>query len=291
MECIVDEESSACFLSPIWVPGTISLFLTAAWHTVPRSRSSHSGHTLNNPGAPTTTLGAISKPSPILLSIISLHLSQTRIMADPFDSALDLLRRLNPKDTAKNLSSICQIAPSLTEELLESVDVPLGVKRCKTGRDFLTCDYNRDGDSWRSPWNNEFYPPLDDGEGVVPTERVRKMEVRANEAFDVYRELYVYRPAPPSSTYYIVAVFVESRMSFLLICLLAYTVMLQTDTTKAASPACISGTSTKASLAACCSRTHQSLPRRAPAAGIVYMFSRRWTGRVQHTISLPARLY
>jgi len=112
-------------------------------------------------------------------------------MADPFDSALDLLRRLNPKDTAKNLDSICQIAPSLTEELLESVDVPLGVKRCKTGRDFLTCDYNRDGDSWRSPWNNEFYPPLDDGEGVVPTERVRKMEIKANEAFDVYRELYV----------------------------------------------------------------------------------------------------
>lgn len=28
------------------------------------------------------------------------------------------------------------------------------------------------------------------GEGAVPSERVRKMEVRANEAFDVYRELY-----------------------------------------------------------------------------------------------------
>ena len=28
------------------------------------------------------------------------------------------------------------------------------------------------------------------GEGAVPSERVRKMEIRANEAFDVYRELY-----------------------------------------------------------------------------------------------------
>ena len=28
------------------------------------------------------------------------------------------------------------------------------------------------------------------GEGAVPSERVRAMEVRANEAFDVYRELY-----------------------------------------------------------------------------------------------------
>lgn len=46
----------------------------------------------------------------------------------------------------------------------------------------------RDGDSYRSPWSNEFDPPLDDG--VVPSERVRKMEVRANEGFDLYRELY-----------------------------------------------------------------------------------------------------
>ncbi|KAB2573952.1 putative f-actin capping protein beta subunit protein [Lasiodiplodia theobromae] len=111
--------------------------------------------------------------------------------ADPFDSALDLLRRLNPKDTAKNVDRLCQLAPSLTEDLLESVDVPLAVKRCtKSKRDFLCCDYNRDGDSWRSPWSNEFEPPLEDGEGVVPSERVRKMELKANEAFDVYRELY-----------------------------------------------------------------------------------------------------
>lgn len=63
-------------------------------------------------------------------------------------------------------------------------------KCTKTGRDFLCCDYNRDGDSWRSPWSNEFYPALDDGDGVVPSDRVRKMEVAANDAFDTYRELY-----------------------------------------------------------------------------------------------------
>jgi capping protein beta len=51
----------------------------------------------------------------------------------------------------------------------------------------LCCDYNRDGDSWRSPWSNEFEPPID--EGVTPSERIRKMEIKANEAFDVYREL------------------------------------------------------------------------------------------------------
>ncbi|KAF2459717.1 F-actin-capping protein subunit beta [Lineolata rhizophorae] len=110
---------------------------------------------------------------------------------DPFDSALDLLRRLNPRDTAANIERLCALAPTLQEDLLESVDVPLATRRCRqTGRDFLCCDYNRDGDSWRSPWSNEFEPPVEDGEGVVPSERVRRMEVRANEAFDVYRELY-----------------------------------------------------------------------------------------------------
>jgi len=100
----------------------------------------------------------------------------------------DLLRRLNPKHTARNLSGICSLVPQHEEELLASVDQPLTAKRCaKTGRDYLLCDYNRDGDSYRSPWSNEFEPPLDDAE--YPSDRVRKMEVRVNEAFDVYREL------------------------------------------------------------------------------------------------------
>jgi len=111
------------------------------------------------------------------------------IMADQFDSALDLFRRLNPKNTAANLSAICTLVPEHEEELLASVDQPLEVRRCKkSGRDYLLCDYNRDGDSYRSPWSNEFDPPVDDAE--MSSERVRRLEVRANEAFDVYRELY-----------------------------------------------------------------------------------------------------
>lgn len=104
----------------------------------------------------------------------------------------DLLRRLNPKHTAANLSRICALAPELTEDLLTSVDQPLEIRRCKqTGRDYLICDYNRDGDSYRSPWSNEFEPALDEGEdGTKPSEKVREMEIRMNEAVDVYRELY-----------------------------------------------------------------------------------------------------
>ena len=52
------------------------------------------------------------------------------------------------------VSNICTLVPSLTEDLLSSVDQPLEVRRCKkTGRDYLLCDYNRDGHSYRSPWS------------------------------------------------------------------------------------------------------------------------------------------
>ena len=81
-------------------------------------------------------------------------------------------------------------APKLCEDLLSSIDQPLKIARDKeTGKDYLLCDYNRDGDSYRSPWSNTYDPPLDDG--AMPSERLRKMEIEANQAFDQYRIMYV----------------------------------------------------------------------------------------------------
>ena len=40
--------------------------------------------------------------------------------------------------------------PSLCEDLLSSVDQPLKIARDRVvGKDYLLCDYNRDGDSYR----------------------------------------------------------------------------------------------------------------------------------------------
>lgn len=41
--------------------------------------------------------------------------------------------------------------------------------------------------SYRSPWSNEYDPPLEDG--TVPSPKLRKLEITANEAFDTYREM------------------------------------------------------------------------------------------------------
>jgi len=105
------------------------------------------------------------------------------------DCALDLMRRLPPQQIEKNLSDLIDLVPSLCEDLLSSVDQPLKIARDKeSGKDYLLCDYNRDGDSYRSPWSNTYDPPLEDGS--MPSERLRKLEIDANNAFDQYREMY-----------------------------------------------------------------------------------------------------
>ncbi|KAK3747246.1 hypothetical protein QZH41_010406 [Actinostola sp. cb2023] len=105
------------------------------------------------------------------------------------DCALDLMRRLPPQQIEKNLSDLIDLVPSLCEDLLSSVDQPLKIAKDKeTGKDYLLCDYNRDGDSYRSPWSNTYDPALDDG--AMPSDRLRKLEVDANSAFDQYREMY-----------------------------------------------------------------------------------------------------
>jgi len=105
------------------------------------------------------------------------------------DAALDLMRRLPPQKAEKNLSDIIDLVPELVEDLLASVDQPLRIlKDSETGKDYLLCDYNRDGDSYRSPWSNTYDPPLTDG--ATPSDSLRDLEVSANAAFDSYREMY-----------------------------------------------------------------------------------------------------
>jgi len=99
------------------------------------------------------------------------------------------MRRLPPQNVEENLTGLIDLVPSLCEDLLSSIDQPLKVnKDVASKRDYLLCDYNRDGDSYRSPWSNTYDPPLPDG--AVPTDKLRELEIQANAAFDTYRELY-----------------------------------------------------------------------------------------------------
>jgi len=104
-------------------------------------------------------------------------------------ASLNLMRRMPPSSVENSLAGLIELVPDLTDDLLNAVDQPLKLsKDTKVGREFLLCDYNRDGDSYRSPWSNQYFPPNEDG--VLPTSQLRKMESEANEIFDTYRKLY-----------------------------------------------------------------------------------------------------
>ncbi|PAV82718.1 hypothetical protein WR25_16139 [Diploscapter pachys] len=105
------------------------------------------------------------------------------------DCALDLMRRLPPQQCEKNLANLLELCPQLCEDLLGTVDQPLKMAKDRdTGKEYLLCDYNRDGDSYRSPWTNQFDPPIEDAQ--LPSEKMRKLEVEANAAFESYRDMY-----------------------------------------------------------------------------------------------------
>ena len=87
-----------------------------------------------------------------------------------------------------SLEELVDLVPDLTDDLLNTVDQPLQLAKDAKGNAYLLCDYNRDGDSYRSPWTNEYDPPLDDG--VLPSQKLRTMESLANDIFDGYREMY-----------------------------------------------------------------------------------------------------
>lgn len=111
------------------------------------------------------------------------------------DASLDLLRRLDPKNVSRNLTNLCRLVdPELAGELLSSVDQPLQYRKCEeTGKSYLICDYNRDGDSYRSPWSNKYYPALSEEDAELapkPLNDLRELELFANDSFDIYRDLY-----------------------------------------------------------------------------------------------------
>lgn len=71
-------------------------------------------------------------------------------MTDQMDAAMDIIRRLPPHKITTHLEAISELCPDIADELTASVDQPLSQRVCtKTGKDYLLCDYNRDGDSFR----------------------------------------------------------------------------------------------------------------------------------------------
>ncbi|XP_077224279.1 subunits of heterodimeric actin filament capping protein Capz superfamily [Tasmannia lanceolata] len=105
------------------------------------------------------------------------------------EAAMDLMRRISPNDSETALSALLSLLPHHSSHLLSQVDQPLQVLcDVESGKEFILCEYNRDADSYRSPWSNKYHPPLEDG--PYPSDHLRKLEVEANDVFAIYRDQY-----------------------------------------------------------------------------------------------------
>jgi capping protein beta len=56
------------------------------------------------------------------------------------------------------------------------------------GKIFLKHEYNRDGDSYRSPWSNQYFPQADSS--FFPSAPLLQLEQKANAMFATYVKLY-----------------------------------------------------------------------------------------------------
>ncbi|CAA6665138.1 unnamed protein product [Spirodela intermedia] len=105
------------------------------------------------------------------------------------EAALDLMRRMPPRQAEAALSALLSLLPHHADNLLSQIDQPLqALFDAESGKEFVLCEYNRDADSYRSPWSNKYHPPLEDG--PLPSDDLRKLEIEANDIFSVYRDQY-----------------------------------------------------------------------------------------------------
>jgi len=102
---------------------------------------------------------------------------------------LDIMRRMPPSRIEQSLAGIINLSPDDTEELLQRVDQPLQEQMDEIShKKYIICDYNRDGDSYRSPWSNKYDPPLEDG--LTPVAALRALEVESNKTLALYALSY-----------------------------------------------------------------------------------------------------
>lgn len=104
-------------------------------------------------------------------------------MADVIDSMLDLMRRLPPTRTEENVGALVDICPDEADELLQSVDQPLQVMVDRaTGREYLACDYNRDGESYRCATPSVYIAPVSPSCRVAQRRRVLLQRRRCGDS-------------------------------------------------------------------------------------------------------------
>ena len=94
-------------------------------------------------------------------------------------------------DIDKNIDAISSVIydnDDLLNEFLQKVDNRTKACTDDPKGEFIMCEQNRDGDSYRSPITNTYFPPTEDAK--YPSAPLRQLEETLNKMFKIYVRLY-----------------------------------------------------------------------------------------------------
>ena len=117
------------------------------------------------------------------------------MQVDPLNAAINISRLLPINRQEDNINIITELLyndDDALNEFLQKVEQPLIVNE----DGFICCEYNRDGDSYRFPGTDKYYPEIENG--VVPNKDLLRLERILYNAFTEYLVLY-YQPKGTST--------------------------------------------------------------------------------------------
>ena len=123
-----------------------------------------------------------------------------------YKNCLHLYKLLSPNNAEYNFNAISSLIYEDDENLstfTQKVEVPTTICKDDPKGDFLCCEFNRDGDSYRSPFSNKYFPAPEEEEEEsmkqIP-EELRILEEKFNRIFKYYIKAY-YSPNAICSVY------------------------------------------------------------------------------------------
>ena len=121
-----------------------------------------------------------------------------------YKNCLHLYKLLCPKNSEANFNVISELVYEDDENLsifTQKAEVPTTICKDDPRGTFLCCEFNRDGDSYRSPLSNKYFPaPEDESEMKYLPENLRDLEIKFNRVFQKYIRAY-YSPEAICSVY------------------------------------------------------------------------------------------
>lgn len=103
---------------------------------------------------------------------------------------IELNELLPVSNVDKNLNALTTVIynnDDLLNECIQKIDNRSTIGTDDSNKDFIKCEQNRDGDSYRSPHTNKYYPNID---GMLPSKELRELEEKLNKMFLLYVKQY-----------------------------------------------------------------------------------------------------